>query len=211
MAPLTLVYTPFAARLARPPLARPRPDTAPPAPVGDRARRADAAPRMSRTMRLSSYPRRRRAGGLSIRWLAFLDEGLDGYAEYPRPARPVGGTSRMSEHTSSFGEIHPRTMLAGMVGTRLEGRRGVPHRARLARVLRGRALAPSRQRAGVPAVREYARMRYSSPERPLEAWRAGQTGFPPGGRRDAPAAAGGGGCTTACGWSPPASSSRTCT
>jgi deoxyribodipyrimidine photo-lyase len=51
------------------------------------------------------------AAGLS-QWAAFVDDGLDRYAE-DRDRPDLEGTSRMSVHLK-FGTIHPRTMVADM-------------------------------------------------------------------------------------------------
>jgi deoxyribodipyrimidine photolyase len=45
-------------------------------------------------------------------WAAFVDDGLDRYAE-DRDRPDLEGTSRMSAHLK-FGTIHPRTMVAGL-------------------------------------------------------------------------------------------------
>jgi deoxyribodipyrimidine photo-lyase len=53
------------------------------------------------------------------RWQEFLDDGVSGYKRTrDRPDRP--GTSRMSVHLK-YGAIHPRTLLADLVGRSGEG------------------------------------------------------------------------------------------
>ena len=58
-----------------------------------------------------------------------------------RPDKP--GTSRMSVHLK-YGAVHPRTLLADLAGPLRRGRRHPAHRARLARLLRRRPVAPPR-------------------------------------------------------------------
>jgi deoxyribodipyrimidine photo-lyase len=82
----------------------------------------------------------------------------------------------MSAHLK-YGEIHPRTMLAGMVGRGSKGaeafRTELAWREFYADVLWHR---PDSLREYLRP--EFARLRYSPPGWQLEAWQAGQTGFP---------------------------------
>ena len=88
----------------------------------------------------------------------------------------VPGTSQMSVHLK-WGEIHPRTLLADLAPSTATGGREVPHRARLAGVLRRRAAPPARDGARLPAprVRADGVRRARRPARPVE---RGRTGFP---------------------------------
>ena len=89
----------------------------------------------------------------------------------------LDATSRMSVHLK-WGEIHPRTMLADLRGRTGKGAATYRTRARLAGVLRRRAVPAPGDRAGVPPPRVRARCRTTSPGEQLDAWREGRTGFP---------------------------------
>ncbi len=109
------------------------------------------------------------------RWAAYVDRGLDGYAEHrDRPDLDV--TSRMSVHLK-WGEIHPRTMLADLAGRPGAGpgayRNELAWREFYADVLFHR---PETVRDYLRP--EFARMAYDEPGERLEAWRAGRTGYP---------------------------------
>jgi deoxyribodipyrimidine photo-lyase len=109
------------------------------------------------------------------RWQEFLEDGLDGYAE--RRDRPgVDGTSGLSVHLK-YGELHPRTLLAGLARRRGPGvetfRSELCWREFYADVLWHR---PATAREYLRP--EYARMRYDPPGDGFEAWCQGRTGFP---------------------------------
>ena len=121
----------------------------------------------------------------------------------------LAGTSAMSHHLK-WGEIHPRTMLAGLT----PHGRGVRQGAVLAGVLRRRA-GP-----GPSSARESLDRRFDEAMR----WTDGPGGrgdaggvarrphrVPAGRRRACGSCAPRAGCTTGCAWSWRASSSRTCT
>ena len=119
------------------------------------------------------------------RWEAFRDKALDDYATTrDLPAR--AGTSGLSPYLK-VGAVHPRTLLADLAGRRGTRRHDVHRRARLARVLRRRALAPSRVRVARPAggARGDGVRR---PRRRVRRVARGPHRLPDRGRRDAPAA-----------------------
>jgi deoxyribodipyrimidine photo-lyase len=112
------------------------------------------------------------------RWHAFLEDGLTGYAD--RRDRPdLAGTSGLSGHLK-FGEIHPRTLLAGIAahpGGRSRGAQTfiaeLAWREFYADVLWHR---PDSAWADLrPAL---AGMAYEEPAAAFEAWKAGRTGYP---------------------------------
>ncbi|MFN8076877.1 MAG: deoxyribodipyrimidine photo-lyase [Kineosporiaceae bacterium] len=110
-------------------------------------------------------------------WHRFVDHGLHGYAQ-GRDRPDLSGTSQLSAHLK-YGEIHPRTLLAGLA------RAGAPaddvdsYRSELcwrefyADVLWHRPASAREYLRG-----EYARMRYDSPGERLAAWQQGRTGYP---------------------------------
>ncbi len=108
------------------------------------------------------------------RWSRFLDR-LDGYDEdRDRPDRD--GTSRMSPHLR-WGEIHPRTLLAGLVGRR--DKHAQSYRSELA----WREFYADVMWREPRVVREswrtqFERMRWDEPGDQLDAWKEGRTGFP---------------------------------
>jgi deoxyribodipyrimidine photo-lyase len=108
------------------------------------------------------------------RWADFLDRVDDYDEDRDRPG--VDGTSRMSVHLK-WGEIHPRTLLAGLARKRSAGaatyRKELAWREFYADVLFRRP----------DSAREYFRpelatMAYEAPGAQLEAWQQGRTGFP---------------------------------
>jgi deoxyribodipyrimidine photo-lyase len=115
------------------------------------------------------------------RWRAFVDDGLDEYAER-RDQPGVDGTSGLSAQLK-FGELHPRTLLAELaeLGRRKQHRpesvdtfrTELCWREFYADVLWHR---PDSAREYLRA--EYARMRYEPPGDGFDAWCQGQTGFP---------------------------------
>jgi deoxyribodipyrimidine photo-lyase len=88
----------------------------------------------------------------------------------------LDATSHMSVHLK-WGEIHPRTMLADLKGRTSQGAVDLPQGARLAGVLRRRAVPAARDRRGSTSP-EFARMEYDEPGDQLDAWSEGRTGFP---------------------------------
>jgi deoxyribodipyrimidine photo-lyase len=121
------------------------------------------------------------------RWHAFADEALGAYADgRDRPDLPA--TSRLSVHLK-YGEIHPRTLLAGLTGLADLGggreRLAKPHevfRKELAwREFYADVLHHEPQSAREYLREEFTRMQYDTgldAERNLEAWQQGLTGFP---------------------------------
>jgi deoxyribodipyrimidine photo-lyase len=115
------------------------------------------------------------------RWERFLDGGLAGYREgRDRPA--TDGTSVLSAHLK-YGEIHPRTLLAGLAG---RGGDGVDaYRGELAwREFYADVLWHHPGSAREHLRPEFDRMRYDDPARSvlarerLLAWQDGRTGYP---------------------------------
>ncbi len=109
------------------------------------------------------------------RWREFLEDGVAAYdRERDRPG--TDGTSRMSVHLK-FGEIHPRTMLAGLAPLRSAG--AATYRTELAwREFYADVLAHRPETAREYLRPEYARMAYDEPDGALDAWREGRTGYP---------------------------------
>jgi len=109
------------------------------------------------------------------RWTTYVEEELGDYAD-ERDRPDLDSTSRMSVHLK-WGEIHPRTMLAGLARRRGEGpaayRRELAFREFYADVLFRRP----------DTAREYLRpelagMEYDEPGPRLHAWEQGRTGYP---------------------------------
>ncbi|MDX2973560.1 cryptochrome/photolyase family protein [Kribbella solani] len=111
------------------------------------------------------------------RWRGWL-AGVSAYAD-ERDRPDLDSTSRMSVPLK-YGEIHPRTMLADLARRHSAGAEA--YRRELAwREFCADLLARYPRAAWEPLRPEFARMQYDEPgERggPLEAWRAGRTGFP---------------------------------
>ncbi len=107
------------------------------------------------------------------RWRAFMGGGLSSYDEF-RNIPGVDGTSRLSPHLR-WGEIHPRTILAGLNQTTAHEifRKEIAWREFYADVLYHNPLT-SRQYYD-PA---FAAMRYDTPGQKFELWCSGNTGFP---------------------------------
>ena len=131
-------------------------------------------------------PRGRRGGGPAALAATFLDERLADYDD-DRDRPGVDGTSRMSVHLK-WGEIHPRTMLADLARLRSAGRGDLPQGARLARVLRRRAVPPAPTPRATTSARSSRGWSTTSPGERFEAWRRGPHRLPDRRRRDAPAA-----------------------
>jgi len=109
------------------------------------------------------------------RWEDFLDSGLSDYSE-DRDRPDHDGTSQLS-HALKWGEIHPRTMLAGLRGKRSQGaetfRTELCWREFYADVLWNRP----------ETAREYykpqlAGMRYEKVGDSFTSWAEGRTGYP---------------------------------
>jgi deoxyribodipyrimidine photo-lyase len=112
------------------------------------------------------------------RWQEFLEDGVDDYAE--RRDRPgVDGTSGLSVHLK-FGELHPRTLLAGLASHGRHRSAGVDtFRSELCwREFYADVLWHRPESAREYLRREYARMRYEPPAESFDAWCQGRTGFP---------------------------------
>lgn len=112
------------------------------------------------------------------RWQEFVDNGLDGYDER-RDQPGVDGTSGLSAHLK-FGEIHPRTLLAGLARlTRHRPGAVDAFRSELCwREFYADVLWHQPTSAREYLRPEYARMRYEPPGAGFEAWCQGRTGFP---------------------------------
>jgi deoxyribodipyrimidine photo-lyase len=108
------------------------------------------------------------------RWAEYL-EHVGSYDEMRNdPGRDA--TSRMSVHLK-WGEIHPRTMLAGLAPLRSGG--SATYRKELAwREFYADVLHANPRTAREYLRREYAAMPYDEPGSQLEAWQRGRTGFP---------------------------------
>jgi deoxyribodipyrimidine photo-lyase len=108
------------------------------------------------------------------RWAEFSDERIRGYrTDRERP--DLDRTSRLSVHLK-WGEIHPRTLLAG-VDARAEGPRA--YRSELAwREFYADVLWHRPESARSYYRREFADMAYDQPGDGFAAWCAGRTGYP---------------------------------
>ena len=108
------------------------------------------------------------------------DEAVTAY-ERRRDLPAADGTSRLSPYLK-YGCIHPRTVLHALAdGGVGRGGRDVPGRAVLARVLRGRPLAPAGQRPAGPAGTDARHARSTTASSPTSGSRPGpqgRTGYP---------------------------------
>ena len=112
------------------------------------------------------------------RWERFRDAGDEGLAGYKsRRDRPdLAGTSALSHHLK-WGEIHPRTLLADVVGQDDEGTRTFV--SELAwREFYADVLWHHPDSAREYYRREFAAMPYDRPDDLVEAWQRGRTGYP---------------------------------
>ncbi|HEX2704234.1 MAG TPA: deoxyribodipyrimidine photo-lyase [Candidatus Lustribacter sp.] len=112
------------------------------------------------------------------RWAAFAQDGLDRYSE--RRNRPdLDGTSRLSE-ALKYGEVHPRTLLAGMAGLHGSGSAGAADfTSELCwREFYADVLWHQPHSAWSDLKPALARMTYDEPGEAAEAWAAGRTGYP---------------------------------
>jgi deoxyribodipyrimidine photo-lyase len=113
------------------------------------------------------------------RWQEFLEDGVDDYADR-RDQPGVDGTSGLSVHLK-FGELHPRTLLAGLASHgRTAGSAGVDtFRSELCwREFYADVLWHRPESARAYLRPEYARMRYEPAGDNFDAWTQGRTGFP---------------------------------
>ncbi len=107
-------------------------------------------------------------------WSTFLDKVQDYDEDRDKPG--VEGTSRMSRHLK-YGEVHPRTLLAGLSGRTGSGVQ--TYRSELAwREFYADVLLQRPDSAREYYRPEYARMSYDDPGEQLLAWQEGRTGFP---------------------------------
>lgn len=110
-------------------------------------------------------------------WAAFVDGGLDRYAE-DRDRPDIDGTSRMSVHLK-FGTIHPRTMVAGINHSAAGARsylRELAFRDFYAAVLHHwPASAWHNWNSNFDAIQTDTG---AHAQRLFECWKAGETGFP---------------------------------
>ena len=109
------------------------------------------------------------------RWADYLDGALADYdGDRDRPG--LDRTSHMSVHLK-WGEIHPRTMLAGLSGRRAKG--PTTYRKELAwREFYADVLFQRPETAREYLRPEFAQMTYDDPGEHLDAWKQGRTGFP---------------------------------
>jgi len=98
---------------------------------------------------------------------------LDNY-DQARNLAGIDGTSKMSAHLK-WGEIHPRTLLAGLGTTKAHDtfRKEIAWREFYADVL----FHNPHSEKGYYAPR-FAQMRYDKPDKKFEAWKEGKTGYP---------------------------------
>jgi deoxyribodipyrimidine photo-lyase len=109
-----------------------------------------------------------------VRWAAFLDR-LDDY-DTARDLPAVDGTSRMSVHLK-WGEIHPRTLLAGLGPRRSAG--AAAYRTELAwREFYADVLWRRPETAREYYRPAFAAMEYDEPGAAFAAWARGRTGYP---------------------------------
>ena len=109
------------------------------------------------------------------RWEAFADDHLADYGS-ARDRPDLDGTSGLSAHLK-YGEIHPRTLLAGL--GRRSGQGPEVFRSELAwRDFYADVLWHHPASAREYLRPAYARMRYDEPAAAFDAWCEGRTGFP---------------------------------
>jgi deoxyribodipyrimidine photo-lyase len=107
------------------------------------------------------------------RFKAFAKTGLDSYDE-SRNLAAIDGTSRMSTYLK-FGEVHPRTLLAGLDESKGQDtfRKEIAWREFYADVLFHNPMTDVEYYAP-----RFAQMRYDKPGKQFKAWCEGKTGFP---------------------------------
>jgi deoxyribodipyrimidine photo-lyase len=108
-----------------------------------------------------------------LRWEAFRRGGLADY-DAAREIPGLPGTSRLSPHLR-WGEIHPRTLLAGLgkSGAHDTFRKEIAWREFYADVLHH---YPKTSREYY--LQQFSKMRYNSPNEKFRAWCYGETGYP---------------------------------
>ena len=111
------------------------------------------------------------------RWHEFLEDDVNDYAER-RDQPGVDGTSGLSVHLK-YGEVHPRTLLAGLARKRSGGTGVETFRGELCwREFYADVLWHKPASAREYLRSEFARMRYEPAGDRFEAWCQGRTGFP---------------------------------
>ena len=109
------------------------------------------------------------------RWRAFRDGALTAYAE-DRNRPDLDGSSRLSPYLK-LGVVHPRTLLADLVGDR--GKGAHVFESELAwREFYADVLWHHPRSAWHDLRGDLAGMRYDEPEDAIHAWKAGRTGYP---------------------------------
>ena len=107
------------------------------------------------------------------RFKEFTKKGLDSYDEN-RNFAAIDGTSKMSTYLK-FGEIHPRTLLAGLGESKAHDtfRKEIAWREFYADVLFNNPDTDTEYYA-----KQFKAMRYDKPGKQFQAWREGKTGYP---------------------------------
>jgi deoxyribodipyrimidine photo-lyase len=107
------------------------------------------------------------------RFKEFTKKGLDGYDEN-RNFAAIDGTSKMSTYLK-FGEIHPRTLLAGLGESKAHDtfRKEIAWREFYADVLFNNPDTDTEYYA-----KQFKAMRYDKPGKQFQAWCEGKTGYP---------------------------------
>ena len=107
------------------------------------------------------------------RWKYFKKTALDTY-DVGRNLAGIDGTSKMSAHLK-WGEIHPRTLLAELNGTKAHEtfQKEIAWREFYADILHHNPHTESDYYA-----ERFAKMRYDKPGKKLDAWKEGKTGYP---------------------------------
>ena len=107
------------------------------------------------------------------RFKEFTNKGLDSYDEN-RNFAGIDGTSKMSTYLK-FGEIHPRTLLAGLGESKAHDtfRKEIAWREFYADVLFNNPMTDVEY-----YVPKFAQMRYDKPGAQFKAWCEGKTGYP---------------------------------
>ena len=111
------------------------------------------------------------------RWRDYLATGLTEYVDV-RNRPDLDATSHMSVHLK-WGEVHPRTLLAGLAGASARGASVTSYRNELAwRDFYADVLHRRPDSAREHYRLEYGRMEFEPPGATLDAWREGRTGYP---------------------------------
>lgn len=109
------------------------------------------------------------------RWREFLENGLTAYAN-DRDLPGTDGTSRLSPHLK-LGTVHPRTLLADLVGRRGDGAQTYINEIAW-REFYADVLWHSPSSAWSDLRGALTGMTYDEPADAIEAWQAGTTGYP---------------------------------